>query len=80
MCNFEENRIAVSGIVPRLEDLNFKSTKVNSRLELMCKQFKVYHLYLTVKPFNPISIWAKVIFISIILVSENLQKIIQISL
>ena len=30
--------IAVSGIVPRLDELNNKAAEVNNRLELMCKQ------------------------------------------
>ena len=30
--------IAVSRIVPRLDELNSKTRKVNNRLELMCKQ------------------------------------------
>ena len=33
-----ENMIAVSGIVPRLDELNNKAAEVNNRLELMCKQ------------------------------------------
>ena len=32
------NMIAVSGIVPRLDELNNKAAEVNNRLELMCKQ------------------------------------------
>ena len=33
-----ENMIAVSGIVPRLDELNNKAAEVNNRLELICKQ------------------------------------------
>ena len=33
-----ENMIVVSGIVPRLDELNNKATEVNNRLELMCQQ------------------------------------------
>ena len=33
-----ENMIAVSGIVPRLDELNNKATDVYNRLELLCKQ------------------------------------------
>ena len=33
-----ENTIAVSGIVPRLDELNIKAAQINNRLELMCKQ------------------------------------------
>ena len=33
-----EYMIAVSGIVPRLTELNNKTTEVNNHLELMCKQ------------------------------------------
>ena len=32
------NMIAVSGIVPRLDELNNKAAEVNNRLELMCKE------------------------------------------
>ena len=32
------NMVAVSGIVPRLDELNNKAAEVNNRLELMCKQ------------------------------------------
>ena len=32
------NMIAVSGIVPKLDELNSKAAEVNNRLELMCKQ------------------------------------------
>ena len=39
-----EKMIAVSGIVPRLDELNNKAAEVNSRLELMCRQrgFAIY--------------------------------------
>ena len=33
-----ENMMAVSGIVPKLDELNNKAVKVNNRLELMCKR------------------------------------------
>ena len=33
-----ENIIAVSGMVPRLDELNNKAPKVNNHLGLMCKQ------------------------------------------
>ena len=34
----KNGNIAVSGIVPRLDELNNKAAEVNNRLELMCKQ------------------------------------------
>ena len=34
----DDNTVTVSGIVPRLDDLNNKATEVNCRLVLMCKE------------------------------------------
>ena len=34
----DDNTVTVSGIVPRLDDLNNKATEVNRRLVLMCKE------------------------------------------
>ena len=34
----DQNKVEASGIVPRLDDLNSKSTEANNSLELLCKQ------------------------------------------
>ena len=34
----DDNTVTVSGIVPRLDDLNNKANEVNRRLVLMCKE------------------------------------------
>ena len=74
-----EITITVSGIVPRLDELNNKTTKVNTAWN-WCAGKEVYHIYIdpTVKPLIPISIWMKVIFTSIFMGFEILQNFFQI--
>ena len=74
-----EITITVSGIVPRLDELNNKTTKVNTAWN-WCASKEVYHIYIdpTVKPLIPISIWMKVIFTSIFMGFEILQNFFQI--
>ena len=40
----DDNTVTVSGIVPRLDDLNNKATEVNRRLVLMCKERNISFL------------------------------------
>ena len=40
----DSNTVTVSGIVPRLDDLNNKSNEVNRRLLLMCKESNISFL------------------------------------
>ena len=41
--------VIVSGIVPRFDNLNNKASEVNNRLALMCKDRKVFRLFLIVR-------------------------------
>ena len=40
----DDNTVTVSGIVPRLDDLNNKANEVNRRLVLMCKERNISFL------------------------------------
>ena len=40
----DQNKVAASGIVPRLDDLNNKSTEANNSLELLCKQRSIPYI------------------------------------
>ena len=40
----DDNTVTVSGIIPRLDDLNDKANKVNRRLVLMCKKRNISFL------------------------------------
>ena len=40
----DDNTVTVSGIVPRLDDLNNKANEVNHRLVLMCKERNISFL------------------------------------
>ena len=40
----DDNTVIVSGIIPRLDDLNNKANEVNRRLVLMCKERNISFL------------------------------------